>query len=59
MTLDSGETNSFYQLYTPGIEQLFLSLLLVDKRLKGMVITPGQNESDSDEDLRNEPEEGK
>uniref|UniRef100_A0A8W8IY60 GPN-loop GTPase n=2 Tax=Magallana gigas TaxID=29159 RepID=A0A8W8IY60_MAGGI len=29
----------------------------VDKRLKGMVITPGQNESDSDEDFRNEPEE--
>lgn len=29
----------------------------VDKMLKGMVITPGQNESDSDEDFRNEPEE--
>lgn len=31
----------------------------MDKRLKGMVITPGQNESDSDDDFRNEPEEGK
>ncbi|XP_061171887.1 GPN-loop GTPase 1-like [Saccostrea echinata] len=29
----------------------------VDKRLRGMVITPGQEESDSDEEFRNAPEE--
>ena len=31
---------------------------LVDKRLRGMVITPGQQESDSDEEFRNAPEDG-
>ncbi|XP_022289018.2 GPN-loop GTPase 1-like [Crassostrea virginica] len=29
----------------------------VDKRLRGMVITPGQQESDSDEEFRNAPED--
>ncbi|XP_056005231.1 GPN-loop GTPase 1-like [Ostrea edulis] len=29
----------------------------VDKRLRGMVITPGQEESDSEEEFRNAPEE--
>lgn len=38
-------------------KDIFL-LQLVDKRLRGMVITPGQQESDSDEEFRNAPEDG-
>jgi hypothetical protein len=49
----------FLYSHSPQSKEVSIFFHTVDRRLRGMLITPGQEESDSEEEFKHAQEEGK